>query len=58
MISLLDLSVEIVNVKSGINTTGVGNSGFNGTFPVTGITSAREFTVGIAQIQEHLQTIR
>ena len=39
--------VEIVNVKSGINTTGVGNSGFNGTFPVTGITSAKEFTVGI-----------
>ena len=39
--------VEIVNVKSGINTTGVGNSGFNGTFPVTGITSSKEFTVGI-----------
>jgi len=39
--------VEIVNVKSGVNTTGLGNSGFNGTFPVTGITSSKEFTVGI-----------
>jgi len=39
--------VELVDIKSGVNTTGVGNSGFNGTFPVTGITSAREFTVGI-----------
>jgi len=39
--------VELVNVKSGINTTGVGNSGYNGTFQVTGITSAREFIVGI-----------
>ena len=40
--------IELVNVKSTVNSTGVGNSGFNGTFPVTGITSAREFTVGIA----------
>jgi hypothetical protein len=40
--------VELVNVKSSVNTTGLGNSGYNGTFPVTGITSAREFTVGIA----------
>jgi len=39
--------VEVVNVKSGVNTTGVGNSGFNGTFEVTGISSAREFTVGV-----------
>ena len=39
--------VELVDIKSSINTTGAGNSGFNGTFPVTGITSAREFTVGI-----------
>ena len=38
----------MVNVKSTVNTTGAGNSGYNGTFPVTGITSAREFTVGIA----------
>ena len=40
--------VELINVKSSVNTTGLGNSGYNGTFPVTGITSAREFTVGIA----------
>jgi len=39
--------VEIANVKSGVNTTGVGNSGYNGTFEVTGIGSAREFTVGV-----------
>lgn len=39
--------VELVNVKSGLNTTGVGNSGYNGVFQVTGITSAREFVVGI-----------
>ena len=39
--------VELVNVKSGLNTTGVGNSGFNGVFQVSGITSAREFIVGI-----------
>ena len=39
--------VEIANVKSGVNTTGVGNSGYNGTFPVIGISSAREFTVGV-----------
>ena len=39
--------VEIANVKSGVNTTGVGNSGFNGTYTVTGITSAREFFVGM-----------
>jgi len=39
--------VELINIKSGLNTTGVGNSGFNGIFQVTGITSAREFVVGI-----------
>ena len=39
--------VELINVKSGVNTTGVGNSGYNGTFQVTGITSAREFVVGV-----------
>ena len=44
----VDSRVELINIKSGVNTTGAGNSGFNGTFHVTGITSAREFTVGIA----------
>lgn len=40
--------VETVNVKSSVNSTGAGNSGFNGTFRVTGISSAREFTVGMS----------
>ena len=40
--------VEVINAKSGNNSTGAGNSGFNGTFRVTGISSAREFTVGMS----------
>ena len=51
----VDSRVELINIKSGVNTTGAGNSGFNGTFHVTGITSAREFTVGIATDPDHLQ---
>ena len=39
--------VELVNVTSTFNTTGIGNSGFNGTFVVAGISSAKEFTVGL-----------
>jgi len=39
--------VEISSVTSSNNPAGVGNSGFNGVFAVTGITSAREFTVSI-----------
>ena len=39
--------VELVNIKSSSNPLGVGNSGYNGIFNVTGITSAREFVVGI-----------
>ena len=39
--------VELVNVKSTTNTTGVGNSGFNRTYSVTGISSAKNFTVGL-----------
>ena len=37
--------VKIVNVTSANNTTAIGNSGFNGTFTVTGISSANQFTV-------------
>ena len=44
----VDSRVELINIKSGTNTTGAANTGFNGTFHVTGITSAREFTVGIS----------
>jgi len=39
--------VEIVNVTSTNNLTGIGNSGFNGTFNVVGITSAKQFRVGL-----------
>ena len=39
--------VQIVNVTSANNTTGAGNSGFNYTVDVTGITSAKMFTAGI-----------
>ena len=42
--------VEINNVVSANNPAGVGNSGFNGTYSVTGITSAREFIVSIPSI--------
>ena len=40
-------TVEVVNVKSSENTTGVAATGFNRDFVVTGITSARGFTVGL-----------
>ena len=40
--------VELINIQSSTNATGAANTGFNGTFHVTGITSAREFTVGIS----------
>ena len=39
--------IQLVNVRSGFNTTGVGNSGFNRLFTVAGITSATGFTVGL-----------
>jgi len=37
--------VKVVNVTSANNTTAIGNSGFNGTFTVSGIASANQFTV-------------
>tara|TARA_B100000900_G_scaffold413209_1_gene436710 strand:- start:2931 stop:8825 length:5895 start_codon:yes stop_codon:yes gene_type:complete len=39
--------VEINKIVSANNPVGTGNSGFNGMFNVTGITSAREFTVSL-----------
>ena len=39
--------VQIVNVTSANNTTGAGNSGFNHTTTVTGISSTKMFTVGL-----------
>jgi len=40
--------VEINNIKSTNNTTGAGNTGFNGLFTITGISSAKQFNVGLA----------
>jgi len=39
--------VQINNIKSANNTTGAGNSGFNYTANVTGISSSKHFTVGL-----------
>ena len=43
----LGSQVELVNIKSNSNTTGVGNSGFNRSYSVSGISSAKNFTVGM-----------
>ena len=40
--------VELVNVKSSTNTTAASNTGFNGTYSVTGISSSKQFSVGIS----------
>ena len=40
--------VELVNVTSTLNSGGERNSGFNRNFVVTGISSAKNFTVGLA----------
>ena len=40
--------VELVNVKSTNNTTATQNSGFNRLFSVAGISSAKQFTVGLS----------
>ena len=40
--------VEINNIISTGNTTGLGNSGFNGIFNVTGISSAKQFAIGLS----------
>jgi len=39
--------VEIINVVSSANTTGTGATGFNGIFTVSGISSAKQFSVGL-----------
>ena len=39
--------IQLLNVRSGFNTTGIGNSGFNRLYTVAGITSATGFTVGL-----------
>ena len=40
--------VEILNVSSANNTSATNNTGFNGTFVVAGISSAKQFTVGLS----------
>jgi hypothetical protein len=37
--------VEIINIKSTNNTSGIANTAFNGTFTVSGISSTKEFSV-------------
>ena len=39
--------VELTNIKSTLNPLGVGNTGFNRTLDVVGISSAKEFVVGL-----------
>ena len=39
--------VELINIKSSVNTVGTANTGFNGTFTVTGISSTKQFSVGL-----------
>ena len=39
--------VELRNIRSTTNTVGTSNTGFNGTYTVVGISSAKEFSVGI-----------
>ena len=39
--------IQLVNVRSGFNTTGIGNSGYNRLYTIAGITSATGFTVGL-----------
>jgi hypothetical protein len=40
--------VELLNIKSSTNTTAASNTGFNGTYSVTGISSAKQFSVGLS----------
>jgi len=44
---LVGTQVEISNVKSGYNPTGVAQTGFNRVYTVVGVTSSREFVVGL-----------
>ena len=41
-------SVELVNIKSTLNTTGSSDSGFNRTFVVSSISNSKEFNVGLS----------
>jgi hypothetical protein len=39
--------VEVINIRSSQNTSGVGNSGYNGTYEVSGITSSKHFSYSL-----------
>ena len=39
--------VEVINIKSTGNSVGTANTGFNGAFTVTGISSTKQFSVGL-----------
>jgi len=41
-------SVELINIKSSDNLTGIGNSGFNNNYVVSSVASAKQFTVGLS----------
>jgi hypothetical protein len=41
--------VEINNITSSNNTTGIANTGFNGTFTVTGISSSKHFSIALSK---------
>jgi len=45
---LVGSQVEILNVKSTNNTTGIANSAYNGIFTVSGISSAKNFSFALA----------
>ena len=42
--------VKIKNVKSDTNITGVGNSGYNGTFSITSVPSSKTFTYNVTDV--------
>ena len=46
--------VVINNVTSGVNTTGIGNSGFNRTYQVTGTPVLENLLLVLQLIQAHL----
>lgn len=48
--------INILNVKSSANTTGVGNSAFNGTFTVTSVTNDKEFQYSTTDVDGKTHT--
>ena len=48
--------INILNVKSSANTTGVGNSAFNGTFTVTAVSNDKEFQYSTTDVDGKTHT--